>query len=88
MQMMMIGILIGIYASMKAPPKRKGNTDPLPRRQPINRASMKAPPKRKGNICCARISVGATSLNESPSEKEGKFPAGKEFSAEVPEEPQ
>ena len=35
---------------------------------------MKVPPKRKGNAHGAVTSVcGGTSLNESPSEKEGKF---------------
>ena len=37
-------------------------------------ASMKVPPKRKGN-CCPELSnhLRGTCLNESPSEKEGKF---------------
>ena len=37
-------------------------------------ASMKVPPKRKGNRRCkAGVIVFAQSLNESPSEKEGKY---------------
>ena len=63
-----------ISASMKALPKRKGNVSTrtgMPRRV---QASMKALPKRKGN----KITPGSRrqivfSLNESPSEKEGKF---------------
>ena len=33
---------------------------------------MKVPPKRKGNAAIERPLIGITSLNESPSEKEGK----------------
>ena len=33
---------------------------------------MKAPPKRKGNEDIIKNDVGGKSLNESPSEKEGK----------------
>ena len=37
-------------------------------------ASMKAPPKRKGNTAgCPSVTQPAEHLNESPSEKEGKF---------------
>ena len=41
---------------------------------PNHGASMKVPPKRKGNVYSS-VSPAAspTSLNESPSEKEGKF---------------
>ena len=36
--------------------------------------SMKVPPKRKGNECPAeQTSPAGNPLNESPSEKEGKF---------------
>ena len=36
---------------------------------------MKVPPKRKGNwFRTTRTSTAATGLNESPSEKEGKYP--------------
>ena len=38
----------------------------------FNLASMKVPPKRKGNDALVDVSVDGTSLNESPSEKEGK----------------
>ena len=35
---------------------------------------MKVPPKRKGNVIrCALVTVNWASLNESPSEKEGKY---------------
>ncbi len=40
----------------------------------VVRASMKALPKRKGNfINLSRSNTGTLSLNESPSEKEGKY---------------
>ena len=51
--------------SMKVPPKRKGNAAPIP--------SMKVPPKRKGNRVEFDLNPDALALNESPSEKEGKF---------------
>ena len=35
--------------------------------------SMKVPPKRKGNLRVQLLHFGLTPLNESPSEKEGKF---------------
>ena len=58
---------------MKAPPKRKGN--PARAFQSSSRisASMKAPPKRKGNHQPPAAGEPTTRLNESPSEKEGKF---------------
>ena len=40
---------------------------------PYNEASMKAPPKRKGNVVCGFVEACAGGLNESPSEKEGKY---------------
>ena len=36
-------------------------------------ASMKVPPKRKGNISTSGEPTSEGGLNESPSEKEGKF---------------
>ena len=64
---------VPVMPSMKAPPKRKGNERRLYQLLHAVKPSMKAPPKRKGNP----PSVSATSskrmsLNESPSEKEGK----------------
>ena len=59
---------------MKVPPKRKGNTYPVPTLPLTKSPSMKVPPKRKGNA--ARIThygILEGALNESPSEKEGKF---------------
>ena len=35
--------------------------------------SMKVPPKRKGNLANIRHALVLSPLNESPSEKEGKF---------------
>ena len=62
-----------IYASMKALPKRKGN-EILHRRNFLRvQASMKALPKRKGNVSKFSETIHPTSLNESPSEKEGKL---------------
>ena len=60
-------------ASMKALPKRKGNLCRKCVRPFPEAASMKALPKRKGNGC--KVSGGSFvfRLNESPSEKEGKF---------------
>ena len=58
---------------MKVPPKRKGNCAQLPLGVPVGLASMKVPPKRKGNdFLDMRIFFLLVSLNESPSEKEGK----------------
>ena len=62
---------------MKVPPKRKGNhATPAPIFQNRN-ASMKVPPKRKGNGSTRAVANrGHVCLNESPSEKEGKFRRG------------
>ena len=35
---------------------------------------MKVPPKRKGNIAALKLGDLRETLNESPSEKEGKSP--------------
>ena len=61
-------------ASMKVPPKRKGNVMRWTAWATRFSASMKVPPKRKGNSSsnCFRAKP-VKSLNESPSEKEGKF---------------
>ena len=45
-------------------PARAGSQPPIP--------SMKVPPKRKGNADGTGQSRESPSLNESPSEKEGK----------------
>ena len=62
-------------ASMKVPPKRKGNCQAAKSSEnPPSSASMKVPPKRKGNVVFeggAKLLV--VGLNESPSEKEGKW---------------
>ena len=60
-------------ASMKVPPKRKGN-EGLPHSKVLDSfASMKVPPKRKGNVDIVGIEYPLLiSLNESPSQKEGK----------------
>ena len=64
-------------ASMKALPKRKGNSSTVRVFSLHIIASMKALPKRKGNWGEARLPhVLLVSLNESPSEKEGKFCRG------------
>ena len=60
-------------ASMKALPKRKGNWRFAARGGHPVLASMKALPKRKGNTTGNGEYVPhGISLNESPSEKEGK----------------
>ena len=59
---------------MKVPPKRKGNLTIIHAVNLETRPSMKVPPKRKGNVgigTAQSITFRAT-LNESPSEKEGK----------------
>ena len=61
-------------ASMKVPPKRKGNPNFSGFRFEEEQASMKVPPKRKGNRKIEHgYSPSSRGLNESPSEKEGKF---------------
>ena len=59
-------------ASMKVPPKRKGNNPAQRGRLCDGQASMKVPPKRKGNVDISLKTASKDSLNESPSEKEGK----------------
>jgi len=58
---------------MKVPPKRKGNTSGTDDYPWAGQPSMKVPPKRKGNgIDFAQVIGVYLTLNESPSEKEGK----------------
>ena len=59
--------------SMKVPPKRKGNATSAGSSLPRCSPSMKVPPKRKGNKLPAAPRRRGRPLNESPSEKEGKF---------------
>ena len=63
-----------VVASMKVPPKRKGNAQQNLTGDDIRWASMKVPPKRKGNSRTMPRILRLASLNESPSEKEGKSP--------------
>ena len=63
-------------ASMKVPPKRKGNVGAVVRLGWSGLASMKVPPKRKGNLMQSNHERQITALNESPSEKEGKCVGG------------
>ena len=58
--------------SMKVPPKRKGNSGIDFLVAGDIQPSMKVPPKRKGNSSSPAHHILAGSLNESPSEKEGK----------------
>ena len=61
-------------ASMKALPRRKGNGLDVDGGCHHCAASMKAPPKRKGNLrWLVRACSANLTLNESPSEKEGKY---------------
>ena len=62
--------------SMKVPPKRKGNWWCRPAGDPAVRPSMKVPPKRKGNEGEKKGKNKPETLNESPSEKEGKCGSG------------
>ena len=65
--------MLELMASMKVPPKRKGNLFSSSISLILSSASMKVPPKRKGNPRGYRIvSMFLFCLNESPSEKEGK----------------
>ena len=57
---------------MKVPPKRKGNFSHSRASPMLIGPSMKVPPKRKGNTMAYINSERSLSLNESPSEKEGK----------------
>ena len=61
--------------SMKVPPKRKGNGRVHRENAGAGFPSMKVPPKRKGNGLefATRFVVRMWALNESPSEKEGKY---------------
>ena len=61
-------------ASMKVPPKRKGNDETDYDALFSISASMKVPPKRKGNGAFYSQRGENAGLNESPSEKEGKSP--------------
>ena len=72
---MRILALLQCLASMKALPKRKGNTGPDGCPPATSAAaSMKALPKRKGNLQPTLTPGRSTHrLNESPSEKEGKY---------------
>ena len=60
-------------ALMKALPKRKGTTVALREIIAEHLASMKVHPKRKGNSLHSTIQLLLTGLNESPSEKKGKY---------------
>ena len=69
-----LSLIVGTSASMKVPPKRKGNCSLLNGSTAQAAASMKVPPKRKGNFRGEfRGVLRIVRLNESPSEKEGKF---------------
>ena len=57
---------------MKAPPKKEGKMSTESVDVVTGEASMKALPKRKGKCLCCAESQSVVSLNESPSEKEGK----------------
>ena len=68
-----ISLLPDMRASMKALPKRKGNSGTGAGTSWLSTASMKALPKRKGNGLPYESEDCVTlGLNESPSQKEGK----------------
>ena len=58
---------------MKVPPKRKGNPFNMRGFEVALQPSMKVPPKRKGNDVLEHVLYLEPALNESPSEKEGKY---------------
>ena len=61
--------------SMKALPRRKGNLCFEEAANLARGTSMKALPRRKGNVeMPAIMPIVETNLNESPSQKEGKWP--------------
>ena len=63
-----------LFASMKAPPKRRGNLLAALPFFLFQTASMKAPPKRRGNGRGGTVArQQLRGLNESPSKKEGKL---------------
>ena len=65
--------VITIGPSMKVPPKRKGNINHKRSVEMFSNPSMKVPPKRKGNAADeSHADAPHATLNESPSEKEGK----------------
>ena len=71
--------------SMKVPPKRKGNRASHTRCRWNPPPSMKVPPKRKGNQLGPKTKTDILkALNESPSEKEGKYITGRYFVRVVP----
>ena len=62
-----------VWPSMKVPPKRKGNRFTPYLKYGGIVPSMKVPPKRKGNSSPIPSHAACQTLNESPSEKEGKW---------------
>ena len=61
-------------ASMKVPPKRKGNRSGAPDHLPDFPCLNESPSEKEGKLKTALCTVWSPiSLNESPSEKEGKF---------------
>ena len=62
-----------VDASMKAPPKRKGNLRWLVRACSANLTLNESPSEKEGKFPGNRLpSLKSQGLNESPSEKEGK----------------
>ena len=66
-----------VRASMKAPPKRKGNNQRVIKLRCLNTASMKAPPKRKGNLTASKMeSTGEYASMKAPPKRKGNSQAG------------
>ena len=60
-------------ASMKVPPKRKGNCRKCPPDRGFAKGLNESPSEKEGKSrAAAALLFGAVGLNESPSEKEGK----------------
>ena len=62
-----------VTASMKVPPKRKGNLVPVQTERRLERRLNESPSEKEGKWECQDWRRAALlGLNESPSEKEGK----------------
>ena len=67
------GVQLGEYASMKAPPRRKGNEPRVERLTLDNGCLNESPSKKEGKSLVPFEHLGQQQgLNESPSKKEGK----------------
>ena len=64
-------------ASMKVPPKRKGNAVDARQTADSRQASMKVPPKRKGNLRGSHsIEIASKASMKVPPKRKGNAPPG------------